>query len=300
MKDKTKSILIALSFIIAMLLFVWGFNFLKGKSLLKNQFNFYAVYDNSKGLLPGDLVTINGMQVGTVSALDFHPSQDGSIVVEFTIGKELNIPDNSVVELSSSMMGAVSLNIRLGDSKTFAQNNDTLNSNIEQSTMSLITETLTPLKDNLDDLVISLNDLTTNLNDILNSEFKKNINDGANSFASSMDNIETISTDLQQLVDSEDGKLTMVVNNLETITDNFTTVSDSLMKIDYNQLVGSLESCVNEFNTLLSGINNGEGSAGLLVKNDSLYNNINETVTELQSLIEEIKANPKKIKLSVF
>lgn len=300
MKDKTKSILIAVSFIIAMLLFVWGFNFLKGKSLLKNQFNFYAVYDNSKGLLPGDLVTINGMQVGTVSALDFHPSQDGSIVVEFTIGKELNIPDNSVVELSSSMMGAVSLNIRLGDSKTFAQNNDTLNSNIEQSTMSLITETLTPLKDNLDDLVVSLNDLTTNLNDILNSEFKKNINDGANSFASSMDNIETISTDLQQLVDSEDGKLTMVVNNLETITDNFTTVSDSLMKIDYNQLVGSLENCVNEFNTLLSGINNGEGSAGLLVKNDSLYNNVNETVATLQYILEEIKKNPKKIKLSVF
>lgn len=300
MKDKTKSILIAISFIIAILLFVWGFNFLKGKSLLKNQFNFYAVYDNSKGLLPGDLVTINGMQVGTVSALDFHPSQDGSIVVEFTIGKELNIPDNSVVELSSSMMGAVSLNIRLGDSKTFAQNNDTLNSNIEQSTMSLITETLTPLKDNLDDLVISLNDLTTNLNDILNSEFKKNINDGANSFASSMDNIETISTDLQQLVNSEDGKLTMVVNNLETITDNFTTVSDSLMKIDYNQLVGSLENCVNEFNTLLSGINNGEGSAGLLVKNDSLYNNINETVATLQYILEEIKKNPKKIKLSVF
>lgn len=300
MKDKTKSILIALSFIIAILLFVWGFNFLKGKSLLKNQFNFYVVYDNSKGLLPGDLVTINGMQVGTVSALDFHPSQDGSIVVEFTIGKELNIPDNSVVELSSSMMGSVSLNIRLGDSKTFAQNNDTLNSNIEQSTMSLITETLTPLKDNLDDLVISLNDLTTNLNDILNSEFKKNINDGANSFASSMDNIETISTDLQQLVDSEDGKLTMVVNNLETITDNFTTVSDSLMKIDYNQLVGSLENCVNEFNTLLSGINNGEGSAGLLVKNDSLYNNINETVATLQYILEEIKKNPKKIKLSVF
>ena len=300
MKDKTKSILIAVSFIIAMLLFVWGFNFLKGKSLLKNQFNFYAVYDNSKGLLPGDLVTINGMQVGTVSALEFHPSQDGSIVVEFTIGKELNIPDNSVVELSSSMMGAVSLNIRLGDSKTFAQNNDTLNSNIEQSTMSLITETLTPLKDNLDDLVVSLNDLTTNLNDILNSEFKKNINDGANSFASSMDNIETISTDLQQLVDSEDGKLTMVVNNLETITDNFTTVSDSLMKIDYNQLVGSLENCVNEFNTLLSGINNGEGSAGLLVKNDSLYNNVNETVATLQYILEEIKKNPKKIKLSVF
>lgn len=300
MKDRTKSILIAVSFIIAMILFVWGFNFLKGKSLLKNQFNFYAVYENSKGLLPGDLVTINGMQVGTVSSLAFHPNQNGSIVVEFTINKDLNIPDNSVVELSSSLMGAVSLNLKLGDSRTFAQNNDTLNSVLEQNAMSLITETLTPLKDNLDDLLVSLNELTTNLNEVLNDELKENINNGVSSFASSMDNIETISSDLQSLVDSEDGKLTMAVNNLEKITDDFTAVSDSLTKIDYNHFIVSLENCVNEFNALLTGINNGEGSAGLLVKNDSLYNNVNETVTELQSLIEEIKANPKKIKFSVF
>lgn len=300
MKDKTKSILIAVSFIIAMVLFVWGFNFLKGKSLLKNQFNFYAVYDNSKGLLPGDLVTINGMQVGTVSSLQFHPKQDGSIIVEFTINKNLNIPDNSVVELSSSLMGSVSLNIKLGDSQTFAQNNDTLTASLDNGAMELITETITPLKDNLETLLISLNDLTANLNDLLNSELKDNINKGANSFATSMNNIEIISSDLQQLVDSEDGKLTLVVNNLENITEDFSVVSDSLKKIDYNHLVLSLEKTLTEFNTILEGINNGEGSAGLLVKEDSLYNNINETVATLQSLLEEIKANPKKIKLSVF
>lgn len=300
MKDKTKSILIAVSFIIAMVLFVWGFNFLKGTSLLKNQFNFYAVYDNSKGLLPGDLVTINGMQVGTVSSLQFHPKQDGSIIVEFTINKDLNIPDNSVVELSSSLMGSVSLNIKLGNSQTFAQNNDTLTAALDNGAMELITETITPLKDNLETLLISLNDLTDNLNDLLNSELKDNINKGANSFASSMNNIEIISSDLQQLVDSEDGKLTLVVNNLENITEDFSVVSDSLKKIDYNHLVLSLEKTLTEFNTILEGINNGEGSAGLLVKEDSLYNNINETVATLQSLLEEIKANPKKIKLSVF
>jgi hypothetical protein len=93
-----------------------------------------------------------------------------------------------------------------------------------------------------------------------------------------MNNIEAISSDLQQLTDSEDGKLTMVVNNLGTITDNFGTLSDSLKAIDYNSLVISLENCVTEFNTLLNGINNGEGSAGLLVKEDSLYNNINTTI----------------------
>lgn len=300
MKDKTKAILIAVSFIMAMILFVWGFNFLKGKSLLNNQFNFYAVYENSKGLLPGDLVTINGMQVGTVSSLMFHPKQDGSIIVEFTTSKSLDIPENSVVKLSSSLMGSVSLNIVLGNSPTLAQNGDTLTAVLDNGTMDMITETIVPLKNNLETLLVSLNELTTNLNDLLNQELKDNINSGVNSFASSMNNIETISSDLQQLVDSEDGKLTMVVNNLENITDNFGVVSDSLKNIDYNHLVGSLEACLTEFNTLLEGINNGEGSAGLLVKNDSLYNNVNETVASLQSLIEEIKANPKKIKLSVF
>ena len=300
MKDRTKSIMIAVSFIVAMALFVWGFNFLKGKSILNNQFNFYAVYDNSKGLLPGDLVTINGMQVGTVSSLNFHPSQNGSIVVEFTTNQDLNIPDNSVVELSSSLMGAVSLNITLGNSRVFAQSGDTLQSKIDNGAMAMITETIVPLKDNLDTLLVSLNSLTANLNDLLNQELKDNINDGVSSFASSMNNIEAISSDLQLLVDSKDGKLTMVVNNLETITENFGVVSDSLKRVDYNHLVLSLESCLTEFNTLMTGINNGEGSVGQLVKDDSLYYNVNEAVSTLQYILEEIKENPKKIKLSVF
>ena len=300
MKDKTKSILIALSFITAMALFIWGFNFLKGKSLLNNQFEFYAIFDNSKGLLPGDLVTLNGMQIGTVSSLEFSPQKDGTIIVEFITSKELNIPTNSVVNLTSSITGSVRLDIILGDSETFATSGDTLTSGYDNGTMGMITESLSPLKDKLESLLVSLNQLTLNLNDLLNPELKDNINKGVSSFASSMDNINVISTDLQQLTDSKDGKLTVIVNNLENITENFSTVSDSLKKIDYAHFVNSLEGCVTELNTLIEGINNGEGSAGLLIKEDSLYHNVNESVKTLQYILEDIKANPKKIKLSVF
>jgi phospholipid/cholesterol/gamma-HCH transport system substrate-binding protein len=166
--------------------------------------------------------------------------------------------------------------------------------------MGMIMETFTPLKNKLESLLASLNDLAYNLNDLLNSELKDNINKGASSFASTMDNISVISSDLQQLVDKENGKLTKVVNNLETITENVGTVSDYLKKIDYNHLVVSLENCIAEFNTLIEGVNNGEGTAGLLVKDDSLYYNVNEAVSTLQTILEEIKENPKKIKLSVF
>ena len=300
MKDRTKSILIAISFIIALALFVWGFNFLKGKSLLNNQFEFYAMYENSKGLLPGDLVTINGMQVGTVISLKFHPSQDGSIIVEFVTNKDLNIPDNSIVNLASSLTGSVSLELLLGDSKNYASSGDTLISGYDNGTMGKIAESFLPLKDNLEMLLASLNTLTTNLNDLLSQDLKTNISNGVSSFASSMDNINDISSDLKQLTDSNTGKLTMVVNNLETITENFGTVSDSLKKIDYTNLAVTIDNCLTEFNTLIESINNGEGSAGLLLKEDSLYHNVNESVKTLQYILEDIKANPKKIKLSVF
>ena len=300
MKDRTKSILIGLSFIAAIALFVWGFNFLKGKSILRHQSNYYILCNDSQGLLPGDIITINGMQVGTITSLKFHPSQDGSIVIEFIMNNEINIPKNSTIKIVKSLMGYANLNLILGDSKELAQSGDTLQCSFDAGTMGMITETIIPLKNNLESLLVSLNQLTSNLNDLLNSELKDNMNKGVSSFASSMDNINEISSDLQLLTDSKDGKLTMIVNNLETITENFGTVSDSLKNIDYNHIVNSLEDCIAEFNILIEGINNGEGSAGLLMKNDSLYHNVNETVATLQSILEEIKANPKKIKLSVF
>lgn len=300
MKDRTKSILIGLSFIAAIALFVWGFNFLKGKSILRHQSNYYILCNDSQGLLPGDIITINGMQVGTITSLKFHPSQDGSIVIEFIMNNEINIPKNSTIKIVKSLMGYANLNLILGDSKELAQSGDTLQCSFDAGTMGMITESIMPLKNNLESLLVSLNQLTTNLNDLLNSELKSNINKGVSSFASSMDNINEISSDLQILTDSKDGKLTMIVNNLETITENFGTVSDSLKNIDYNHIVNSLEDCIAEFNILIEGINKGEGSAGILMKNDSLYHNVNETVATLQSILEEIKANPKKIKLSVF
>lgn len=300
MKEKTKSTLIALSFIAAMILFVWGFNFLKGKSVLKKQLTFYSVYDNSQGLLTGDIVTINGMTVGNVTELEFNPKQDGSIIVTFVINNDLNIPNNSIAELSSSLMGSVSINLKLGNSKVYAQSGDTLASAYNSGTMGMIAEQVLPLKEKIETLVISLNDLTNNLNNIISPELKNDINRGVNDFASSMNNINAISSDIKDLVDSNNDKFTVAINNLETISKNFATVSDSLKMIDYIQIVNSLDKCVSEINTLIESINNGEGSAGLLVKNDSLYNNINNTIVTLQSILEEIKENPKKLKISVF
>lgn len=300
MKEKNKSILIALSFIVALILFVWGFNFLKGKSLIRNQLTLYAIYDNSLGLLAGDLVTINGMAVGNISSLNFHPSQDGSIVVKFTVNNDIQIPKNSVAKLASHLTGSVNIDIVLGNSVLIAQNGDTLTSGYDSGTMGMITEQILPLKDKIEALLVSVNTLSDNINNMLNAELKNNINEGIDNFASSMNNINHITSDLKQIVDSNDEKLNSIINNLEDISEDFSSVSDSLSKVNYTHLINSLESCIKDFNILIEGLNNGEGSAGLLIKDEKLYNNLNESIITLHQLLDEIKKDPKKLKISVF
>ncbi len=300
MKEKNKSILIALSFIVALILFVWGFNFLKGKSLIRNQLTLYAIYDNSLGLLAGDLVTINGMAVGNISALNFHPSHDGRIVVRFTVNNDIQIPKNSVAKLASHLTGSVNINIELGDSHIPSQNGDTLTSGYDSGTMGMITEQILPLKDKIEALIVSVNTLSDNINNMLNTELKNNINEGVDAFASSMNNINHITSDLKQIVDSNDEKLNSIIGNLEGISNDFSAISDSLSKINYTRLISSLENCITDFSMLIEGLNNAEGSAGLLLKDEKLYNNLNETINTLHQLLDEIKKDPKKLKISVF
>lgn len=300
MEEKKKSILIAISFIVALFLFIWGFNFLKGKTLLRKQLNFYAIYNNTRGLQPGDIVLINGMTVGQVNSLRFNPKQNSTIIVDFTITNDIMIPDNSVVKIISHIMGSPNLNLVLGDSPHAAKNGDTLLSGYELGTLDMIMAQLLPLKDNIQTLIVSLDSLAENINNMLNGNLKKDINNGINDFATSMKNIRKISSDIQQLIDNKNNNLVNIIDNMEVITNNFSNVSDSLAQIKYTQITIPLENTINELNTLIERINKGEGSAGLLIKENSLYNNINKTVSTLQELLEKIKENFKKLKISIF
>ncbi len=66
-------------FIIAAVLLIWGYNFLKGQDILTQSRTFYAVYQNVSGLGKANPVFINGMQVGQVTQMYFDPAMNGNI-----------------------------------------------------------------------------------------------------------------------------------------------------------------------------------------------------------------------------
>lgn len=301
MENKRKSVIIGLSFIGALILFIWGYNFLKGKSLLEEYPYYYAVYQNVEELAPANKVLVNGMLVGQVEELFFNPNQDGSIIVKFTASRNIRIPADSKACITGSLLGSKSINIILGNSSTDAKLGDTLASGIDNGITEMISTELMPLKNKVETLVMSIDTLVGSLNSVLDATTRADVKKGVNDLSVSLNNLNKISNDLQQIMSSEKGNITDIVENVGNISENLSAVSDSLAQIKYNQLVASLQSTIDNLDVITTNLKNGEGSAGLLLSNDSLYINLTKTVDNLGVLIKKIEENPKKyIRVKVF
>lgn len=301
MENKRKSIIIGLSFIGALILFIWGYNFLKGKSLLEEYPYYYAVYQNVDELAPANKVLVNGMFVGQVEELFFNPKKDGTIIVKFTASRDIRIPADSKACITGSLLGSKSINILLGNSTLDAKLGDTLASGIDNGITEMISAELMPLKNKVETLVMSIDTLVGSLNSVMDATTRADVKKGVNDLSASLNNLNKISNDLQQIMNSEKGNITGIVENVGNISENLSAVSDSLAQIKYNQLVASLQSTIDNLDVITTNLKNGEGSAGLLLSNDSLYINLTKTVDNLGVLIKKIEENPKKyIRVKVF
>ena len=94
----TKEVKTALLAFVAILLFIFGYSFLKGKNWFDSSRTFYAVYDDVEGLTPSSPVTINGLKVGNVSKIGFL-NDTGKLLVSFTVDTDLPFSSNSTAQI---------------------------------------------------------------------------------------------------------------------------------------------------------------------------------------------------------
>ncbi|RLD72297.1 MAG: MCE family protein, partial [Bacteroidetes bacterium] len=126
-KKRYKPIIIGASFILAIAIFIWGFNFLKGTGLFNKETIYYASYERVNGLIKANPVVVNGLRVGQVKSVYFNPDMSGSIMVSMMLSTDLPIPSNSVARIfSSDLMGSKAVELVLGDSKIPIAKGDTL------------------------------------------------------------------------------------------------------------------------------------------------------------------------------
>ena len=292
MNKELKIGFVALLAIVALFI---GVNYLKGLDVLNPSRKFYAKYENIGGLKVGSSVFVNGYQVGMVSNIDLLANENQQLLVTISIEKDFDIPKNSILKIvNQDLMGTKSINLILGDAASFAVDEDTLISGMEGSLQQEVSAQILPLKIKTEELIGSIDSVMTIITAILDKDARENLSNSLQSLDQTFLLMNQSIIKVNQIVDQNDERISSIVKNLEANNDeitnilkNFSNISDDIAQSNIKNLLTSLSAASKK-------INDSEGSLGMLINDKDLYLNLEKSSKELEALIKDIKANPKR------
>lgn len=286
----------------AILLFVFGYSFLKGTNLFQDSRVFFVKYENVEGLATSAPVTINGLNVGKVNDIRFADG-NGGLVVKFTVDNAFVFSKSSKVRIySDGLIGGKSLGIFLEyDPENIAKSGDTLSGAIDGGMLDAVTKALGPLENRLTSTLISVDSMLLSVNDILDKDTRLHLKQAIQNLNGTMSSLNGASKKLNTLLANNAGKMDRTFTNLDEMSLNFSKFSDSLAQIQTGKLVADLQDVIGRFDAIVTGLDNGEGSVGKLLKDEKLYENLEGASKELEKLLEDVRLNPKRyVHVSVF
>jgi phospholipid/cholesterol/gamma-HCH transport system substrate-binding protein len=284
----TREIKTAILVIGSILLFIWGYSFLKGRDLFVHYKTFYVQYDNVEGLLSSAPVTINGLTVGKVSNINFI-NNTGKIQVELQIKSDFPISKSSIASIyEPGLIGGKQIMIipNLED-KTLAESGMTLKGGNKPGLTALVAERLTPLQEKVEKMVVSADDLLKNVNSILDAKTKQSLKSSLTSLDSTLIQFKSASKNVNQILSDNKEKISSSLTNFDKVSGNFAKISDSIAKVNIGETVNKLEKTLASVDKIMAEIQSGKGTLGKLAKDETLYNNFTKTSKELELLLKD-------------
>ena len=291
----SREIKVGILAVVAIFLLYFGFNFLKGVNIFSSTSTYYGSYTSINGLTEQSPVYVKGFKVGQVDKIKYDFRKDDSFVVEFSINKDISLPKGTELALiSDGLLGgtALQLNIPVTESDELFARGDTLPTTVVPG-----------LIDNLQEgLLADLSDALQKLDTLLNTA---NTQLEGDHLKTALANVDRISADLR--VASADFKTLMandvpvVVSDAKSAMSDIKTVTANVRDVDIAATINKLDATVGELKAFVSSVNSKDGTVGMLLNDKELYNNINETIQSVDSLVVDLKAHPKRyINISVF
>ncbi len=286
-----------------------GFDFLKGRDFFSTAKKYYVVYDDIKGLTVSNPVVLHGYAVGRVEEIRFVPDSRHKLVVTLKINSDVVLNDSTVAVLGSQdLLSGKAILLELGNGGRKLKTGDTLVSQMETGVLDKIQEIAVPVIDQAGQLITNVNDIFADggAEDI--KGILSDLNETMGSLKRTMYMIEGGVRDNRRKVDSLIATYTDLGNQLrytvakaKPLMDKLNMFADSLNSADLKGTLVEARKTVDQLNGLLSKVNNGEGTMGQLVNDKRLYENLNATVEDLDYLVTDLQANPKRyVHVSVF
>lgn len=301
----TKEVKIGAVAIIIIASTIWGYNFLKGKNILSPTNVYYVAYDHIEGIIESGSVLYHGYQIGNINKINFDTDRPEKFVLSIILNKDLKIPLGTkvIAKETNLIAGAKNLHLIFPDTIGFHQAGDTLMPAYDAGLMGI----LEPLQNSFDEVITNLNTTLESFNNTLNKKMQDDLHNS----------ISALSYTLNELAKnmSPKGSLGKSLSNVESITSSLEENSDALGQslVNLSNITGSidsanlgqtlfkLDSTLASTNEIMAKVNNNEGSMGLLVNDSSLYINLASATASLDSLLIDVKANPKRyVRVSIF
>ncbi len=291
--------------ILTVAVLIWGINYLKGRNIFNNTYTLYAFYSESGGLETSSPVLINGVKVGYIENIVLRTDELPSIKVILNIEKQYTFGEGSVAELiSAGILGTKAIRIATSGKNPLLQDQDTITGIVEPDLISSLQSALFPIFEKASVLASSLDTLSGQMALILSqdalSQIIENLADLTNSLKSTLSSGGSLDQSFRNL-ESFTGMLDQEKGEMASLIKNLNSVSGSLDRAELDSLSAGMATFLSQLTDLMEQLNSGEGSAGKLIYTDSLYNSIHVLIDDLDSLVLDLKENPKDyVQISVF
>lgn len=298
----SKEIRTALFVLVSILLFIFGFNFLKGTSILDKQKTVYAIYSEVDGLMVGASVSVNGLAIGNVTSLDFLANST-KVIVTLKVKDELRFSPNSTATLyETGLIGGIAIAIEpVFENGNIVKSGDTLKSTIRPGLTELINEQVQPLQRNLQSILVSVDSLFIGVTNIMNQDSQNNLKIALDEMTSAISLINSTAKILENTITTNESTINNSIKNIEGVSSNMQKITDSLADSNLSETISNLEKSIEGINKAVRDLNSDSSSLGLLIRKDEFYNTLNSSVNDLNELLIDLKSNPKRyVHFSIF
>ncbi len=284
--------------VIAIVLFIMGYNFMMGRdNLLSRGRQFHVMYTNTQGLSAGTALIYNGYRIGVLRKL--HMLEDGEMIeAVIEISSDIDIPKNSRIKLQSDLLGGVTLQLLKGDSKDLAQDGDPLLPEYSKDILSIVNSRVVNLSNSADSLFSTLNQFFHS-KDLTNAigELPGTIQELQKAIKTLRETVVTMSPTINETmtnVASFSKNLPVYDKDLRNGLSHFSKASEQLDSVQIAALVRNLSDASHQVASIMEKVNKGDGSLGKLVNDDKFYKELEKTNLEIQKLVLDLKKYPEK------
>ena len=286
-----KELTIGFCVVVALFALFLGINFLKGINIFKAANYYYATYTNAAGLQVSAPVMLNGYKVGQVREINYEYDNLGHIKAELSVDRALKLPKGTMAVIEQDLLGTATVVLHPTAATTFEEVGATLKSETASGMMEAVQQKLMP---NLEGLFVQVDSLVRSLNVLASNP----------ALTTSVNRLDAITLHIERTlktINASMKSLPPVMNNVNDISDNLKVMSGALAELssDLKELpidttMQNVAALSANLKTLSESLNRTDSSLGLITHDRALYDNLNNCAASLDSLLIDVKRNPKR------